>query len=154
LIKPRPANLGFSRSRQGNLPLSLGHHLYSCNRCNTAKLTAILIDPCQEGFSSHLRVKPNGEIEWLTVEGEKIVRKLKLDSPGPTRFRRWLLEFHCAALAKPDGDMARQLRYLMSYPDDLPDLSCMRPPGGNTKPEGITRSHFERRKRKELPEIY
>jgi hypothetical protein len=26
LINPRPANLGFSRSRQANLPLHLGHH--------------------------------------------------------------------------------------------------------------------------------
>jgi hypothetical protein len=128
--------------------------IYSCNRCNTAKLTAILIDPCREGFSTHLRIKPSGEIEWLTVEGEKIVRKLKLDSPGRTRFRRWLLEFHRAALTKPDGDTAKLLRYLMSYPDDLPDLGSMRPPRGNTKPEGISRSHFERRKRNELPETY
>jgi hypothetical protein len=128
--------------------------IYSCNSCNTAKLTAILIDPCREGFSSQLRIRPNGEIEWLTVEGEKIVRKLKLNSPTRTRFRRWLLEFHWVALEKPDGDTAKLLRSLMSYPDDLPDLGRMRPPGGNTKPDGIARSHFERRRRNELPATY
>jgi hypothetical protein len=36
----------------------------------------------------------------------------------------------------------------------LPDLDALRPPGGNTRPEGIVDSHFERRKRGELPDTY
>ena len=42
---------------------------------------------------------------------------------------------------------------LMGYPRRLPDLSTLRP-RGNTRPEGIRQSYFERRKRGELPEVY
>ena len=43
-------------------------------------------------------------------------------------------------------------RDLLAYPDDLPDLSILRPPADNTRPEGIADSHFERRNRSELPD--
>ena len=39
---------------------------------------------------------------------------------------------------------------LTRYPDDLPDLPRLRPPGGNARPEGIGQSHFALRKRGEL----
>jgi hypothetical protein len=40
---------------------------------------------------------------------------------------------------------------LLGYPDNLPDLSRLRPPR-NTRPEGVAKSFFARRKRGELPE--
>ena len=40
---------------------------------------------------------------------------------------------------------------LMGYPDDLPNLTRLRPPGGNTRPEGIADSTYFRRKNKTLP---
>ena len=45
-------------------------------------------------------------------------------------------------------------RELMGYPVDLPDLSSLRPPAGNSRPEGIAQSHAARRERGELPDIY
>jgi len=39
-------------------------------------------------------------------------------------------------------------------PDDLPDLSRLAPPGGNSRPDGIANCHFSRRSRGELPELY
>ena len=45
-------------------------------------------------------------------------------------------------------------RQFLSDPDDLPDLSSLRPPGGNLRPEGIVDSHFELRNRGELSETY
>jgi hypothetical protein len=42
----------------------------------------------------------------------------------------------------------------MSYPDDLPNLARLRPPGGNTRPEGIAESAFARRKVKTFPGTY
>jgi hypothetical protein len=35
----------------------------------------------------------------------------------------------------------------MAYPDDLPDLRRLRPPGGNSKPEGVNQSAFALRER-------
>jgi hypothetical protein len=127
--------------------------LYSCNRCNSLKLEAVLIDPCTEAFGRHLRINSDGKINCLTDVGKKIVKKLRLDNPKATRFRRWLLEFHRAISANPDGQTARLFHHLMSYPTDLPDLAKLRPPQ-NSKPEGIARSHFARRERNELPASY
>jgi hypothetical protein len=45
-------------------------------------------------------------------------------------------------------------RELMRYPDDLPDLSRLRPPEGNSRPEGIAKSCFARRQRGELEAEY
>jgi hypothetical protein len=42
----------------------------------------------------------------------------------------------------------------MGFPDNLPDLSCLCPPGGNSRPEGLDRSHLARKKRGELPDTY
>jgi hypothetical protein len=43
---------------------------------------------------------------------------------------------------------------LMGFPDDLPDLSRLRPPGGNSRPEGIEESYFAQRQRGESPAFY
>ena len=56
------------------------------------------------------------------------------------------------ALAREHDPML--FRNLLACPDDLRDLSSLLPPGGNTRPEGIVESHFERRRRGELPETY
>jgi hypothetical protein len=42
----------------------------------------------------------------------------------------------------------------MGFPDDLPDLSRLRPPGGNSRPEGIEESYFAQRQRGESPAFY
>lgn len=127
--------------------------VYCCNRCNAVKLIATLLDPCKEAFSDHLLIQPNGRITWHTDEGKRIVKTLALDGPKHTRFRQMLSEYYRKATEKPDGETARLLRDWMAFPEDLPDLGSLRPPQ-NSKPEGITRSHFERRKRGELPDTY
>lgn len=43
---------------------------------------------------------------------------------------------------------------LLSFPDDLPDLARLRPPGGNSRPEGIRESSLAKRERGELPPNY
>ncbi len=37
------------------------------------------------------------------------------------------------------------------WPDELPDLAALRPPGGNALPAGVATSHHARRLRGELP---
>jgi hypothetical protein len=55
---------------------------------------------------------------------------------------------------KRQRDAADLLRRHLGYPANLPDLACLRPPGGNSRPEGIAGSSFERKRRGELPDIY
>lgn len=40
---------------------------------------------------------------------------------------------------------------LMGFPDDLPNLARLRPPGGNLRPEGIAKSYFVQRRDGTLP---
>ena len=42
----------------------------------------------------------------------------------------------------------------MGFPEDLPDLSELRPPDGNSRPEGVAQSYSALRERGELPETY
>jgi hypothetical protein len=145
--------LAKSTPAHAHLECEYSNLLYSCNRCNSLKSDHVVVDPCAEAFGRHLRIDSGGEIIGLTDLGKKIVKKLRLDSAKATGFRRWMLEFQRAISANPDGETARLFRQMMSYPDELPDLAKLRPPH-NSKPDGIARSHFARRRRKELPEIY
>ena len=45
-------------------------------------------------------------------------------------------------------------RRLMGFPDDLPDLKRLRPPGGNTRPEGVQASFHAQRQDGTLPTTY
>jgi hypothetical protein len=43
---------------------------------------------------------------------------------------------------------------LMGFPDDLPDLSALHPPGGNVRPGGIKNSCYAQRLAENLPKVY
>jgi hypothetical protein len=70
--------------------------------------------------------------------------KGKLPTPDPLAHL-----VHLAAGHDPD-----LFKRLLGFPAGLPELESLRPPGGNTRPDGITRSYFARRQRGELPDTY
>jgi hypothetical protein len=128
--------------------------VYACNRCNTAKSDKILIDPCLEPFSTHLRVDEEGEIEGLTVEGRRIVNTLGLDLIGPTEQRKEKIIIFRLYAQFPDNEQVRTLfRNAFGFPEDLPDLA-EHSRTKNTKPEGVKQSYFRQRESKTLPETY
>lgn len=45
-------------------------------------------------------------------------------------------------------------RQLLAYPEDLPDLTRLRPPDGNIRPEGVKESCLEQKRLGTLPETY
>ncbi len=142
-----------AKSLREELVCEYTNMLYCCNRCNSLKRTDELLDPCREALGAHVRVAGDGELTWRTTGGEAIVRKLDLNDPELKRFRRELIALVAVALKEPDGNTAAAIRGFMGYPLNLPDLSRSHAPK-NFKPEGIRKSHFERRKRGELPETY
>jgi hypothetical protein len=128
--------------------------VYACTACNSSKQATALPDPCAECFAAHLRVREDGAVEGLTPAGQRMVAVLNLNRSRAREFRYRLLETlrliqQAASAAPPE-----LLRRWLGYPDDLPDLALLRPPRGNTRPDGIDRSHFRRRQRGELPETY
>ncbi len=124
------------------------HLLYACASCNSAKWDREIPDPIPSLLSRSVRVRPDGVLEPVTPAASAIVWQLGLNLPRMVTYRAmWIDVIRLAEEHNP-----KLFRQLMAYPDDLPDLSTLRPPGGNIRPEGITESHFERRKRGELPD--
>ena len=123
--------------------------VYTCAGCNGVKGDLQPPDPCAVGFGRCVSVNQDGSIKALNEEGVLLIETLNLDDEDCRRYRRLMLE-----IIQLCGSRNRRLfRKLLGYPDNLPDLSGLRPPS-NTRPEGVARSFFAKRKRGELPETY
>jgi hypothetical protein len=140
--------------------LAVAHHpgrandydnlLYSCVTCNAAKRDRSVPDPLTVLTSPAVRVDEDGTIQADEPEAARLIELLGLDSDQSTEFR--MLWLGIVALAgRHDPALYRRL---LGYPADLPDLARLRPPGGNSKPEGVEQSHFARRQNGTLPETY
>jgi hypothetical protein len=130
--------------------------VYSCTRCNSRKMERMLaLDPALIALGDHLHVGDDGEIEDLTSDGWEWIRIFNLNVVPSREIRRDVLLMLEAKRDLPDhpGVHALFLRRF-GYPDDLPDLKKLKPPSGNSRPEGIENSHHSRRMRGELPEVY
>lgn len=126
--------------------------LYACNRCNSWKQIAVLLDPTREPLGEHVRIDQDGIIVPLTENGWRLIRILHLDGEDATRWRRKLLELLRRALAKSPVNMA-VLQQWFGFPEELPDLAALRPAGGNTRPTGIISCYHEQRRRGVLPVV-
>jgi hypothetical protein len=129
--------------------------VYACGMCNACKKDfPEALDFGTVALAEHLEAQPDGTIRALSPWGEALIDVCALNRSDLVAFRRdlrMLLEL----LAKRRGEAAARLRKrYFGYPDDLPDLGTLRPPGGNSRPEGITACCFERRQRGELPDSY
>ena len=124
--------------------------LYTCRTCNSAKSGQVVPDPCEVAFGECVKVHADGTIRALNEEGEILIAALRLDGKKATNFRRLIIDtLHSLAVHNETQLYIRWMR----YPDNLPDLSKLKPPG-NTKPEGVNASYYARRIRGELPETY
>lgn len=121
--------------------------LYSCACCNAGKGEQVVPDPTVVMLAEQLVVHEDGAITGLTNDADRLIRMLDLDDEEYRRWRRtWIRILELAERFDPP-----LFRQLMGFPEDLPDLSRLRPPGGNSRPAGIGESYFEQRKRGTLP---
>jgi hypothetical protein len=141
---------------QAHAPHRVGAYanlVYACLSCNSAKRDQRLPDPCTVGYASLLRVRGGGDVEGLSPAGAEMIAALGLNRPHLREYRHRILGLLQRFRQTTRGQQADLPRWF-GYPDDLPELAALRPPGGNDHPEGIAQSHFERRQRGELPETY
>lgn len=104
--------------------------LYCCSSCNLRKLDANVADPCHTLLRSTVTVQPDGSIRGETPEAIATIDHLGLNDQHYIGFRRvWMRIVEIVAASRPQS-----LAEILGYPDDLPDLSKLRPPGGNAKP--------------------
>jgi len=122
----------------------------ACQCCNRQKSSHRLADPCRVAYGSCLRVEPNGEVKWLNAHGKRLVNTIRLNHERYVQERRKMLRVLQMAACR-DRDLFERL---MGYPADLPDLSRLRPPGGNRRPEGVEDSVHSRRVRGDLSRTY
>jgi hypothetical protein len=124
--------------------------VYSCASCNAAKGSQQVPDPGQVLVGADVRIDEDGKIEAGTPEARRLIRVLGLDDPEYTEFR--LLWIGIVSLAT--GNAPDLYRRLMGFPENLPDLSRLRPPGGNARPAGVANSYLAQRRSGVLPETY
>ena len=128
---------------------------YVCCRCNSVKQDNRLpADPCDEGWGNHLVVAADGTVRAITVVGEQTIETCRLNRPALVLARRRMLAMLQALAASETEDARSLLREYLAFPANLPALSQLQPPRGNSRPEGIAASHGEQKKRGELPETY
>jgi hypothetical protein len=127
--------------------------VYACLTCNSTRQDQRLPDPCAVGYAALLCVREGGDLEGLTLAGVEMIARLGLNHPRLREFRHRMLGL-LQRIQRTTGGEQADLRRWFGYPDDLPDLASLRPPEGNHRPGGLAQSHFERRKRGELPETY
>ena len=124
--------------------------LYTCHTCNSTKREKLVPDPCKVAFGECVEVHEDGTIEALNENGKTLIAALRLNREKATNFRRLIIDVLRSFVTHNETQLYIQW---MCYPDNLPDLSRLKPPG-NSKPEGISDSCYARRMRGELPEIY
>jgi hypothetical protein len=123
--------------------------LYICHTCNLIKNDRTVPDPCRITLGHCLKIHEDGTIAALNENGKVLIEQLRLDNADYTKFRSLIIAILRSSVL---NDRQTYIR-LMCYPDNLPDLRRLRPPG-NTKPEGIDGSFYVRRSLGELPEVY
>lgn len=129
--------------------------LYTCCRCNASKrdLTDIL-NPAEAPLAEHLEIARDGTILGLSGDGRDLIGVCQLDRPKLTEFRRGIFDVLWMLNDADDAARGSILRRYFGFPSNLPRLSTLRPPQGNSRPNGIGNSYYERRKRGELPDAY
>jgi hypothetical protein len=106
--------------------------LYACTRCNSARQDVEIIDPTAVPFGEHLRVRADGTIRALTREGQDLIDLLHLDKPPAVEVRQYYLEILRPKKRQPgDAKIHHVFVQAFMYPEDMPDLTKLKPPQGN-----------------------
>ncbi|MDB5387806.1 MAG: hypothetical protein JWM11_3452 [Planctomycetaceae bacterium] len=124
--------------------------LYSCQACNLLKGSQAVPDPLTVFTAVAVVVQKTGRILGKTADARRLIEILQLNSPGFRKRRRLMIEI-LATAAKANPALCREL---LAFPEDLPDLARLKPPGGNTRPSGIKKTYFVLRRAGRLPETY
>jgi hypothetical protein len=131
-------------------PSEYDNLLYTCATCNATKRALEIPDPLTVLIQANVRVSEDGRIHTASPEAACLIEILALDSDEAVEFRMtWIGIIALSAVA----DLALY-RKLMGFPNDLPDLKRLRPPGGNKRPEGLPVSYHAQRQRSALPDTY
>ncbi len=130
--------------------------VYACSRCNARKQDCTLADPTEVGLGTCVSIDPaTGVARPLNDDGEELIERLHLNEDELVATRLEILSLIPLKAEFPDHPVVHRL-YMstFAYPDDLPDLESLRPPGGNRPKAGRSPSHYKRRQMGRLAAAY
>jgi hypothetical protein len=107
--------------------------VYACSSCNSYKRNQLTPDPLRVLLRSSILCADTGELLPRTKDSARLIDQLNLNDVRSIEYRRLWIEIIRVAVIH---DMALY-ESLMRRPNDLPRLEFLRPPKGNTRPNGI-----------------
>lgn len=115
--------------------LDYNNLVYACQRCNGTKSCRTIPDPFKLLTSERLFCDYDGHLRTDDPNVEKLIEYLDLNSPRMIRWRwQWIEVIKLAKSRKK-----KLYDSLMSLPNDLPDLSRLKPVA-NSREKGISES--------------
>jgi len=139
-----------SQDEASELECEYDNLVFACQFCNQQKLSNRVPDPRRVAYGDCLRVESNGTVTALNRHGRKLLSVIRLNHRRFVEERlKTMRLLRILAIHAP-----AEFQRLMGFPADLPDLSTLKPPEGNRRPEGISQSCFAQRMRGELPTMY
>ncbi len=139
-----------SQDEDPRLVCDYNNLVFACQFCNQQKLANRVPDPCRVAYGNCLHVESDGKVMPLNRHGERLVNVIRLNHPRFVEERLKTMRLLTILAEHAPVEFQR----LMGFPSDLPDLSSLKPPQGNRRPEGISESYFERKNRGDLPSVY
>jgi len=138
------------QSQRPDLSTDYANLVYACRRCNAVKGSAEVADPFSVMTGMRIRLMPDGRLLGIEDVAVRLILQLDLNSPRLVQWRT--LWMRIAELARErDRGIFRRMK---GFPVHLPNLRRRRPPGGNTRPEGLDGSWAALAERGELPDHY
>lgn len=110
--------------------------IYSCRRCNSVKGNHEIGDPFYLLTREHVTLRPDFTLQTIDSDVWRLIQILDLNSGRMLLWR--MTRMRLIDLAKEnDVDL---FHLLAGPPSDLPNLRILKPPEGNSIPEGIEES--------------
>ena len=129
--------------------------VYACTRCNSVRREMRLLNPVEVAFGDHLRLGDDGLLIGVTVDGQYLIKLLRLNEGLALSVRRkYLRLLSLSEKYLADAVIAAIILEEFGFPDDMPDLRTKRPPGGNSRPGSEQSCYFARRESGSLPATY
>ena len=143
------------RAKAQNHVVDYDNLFYACCRCNAAKrdLEGIL-NPAEVPLADHLLVSSEGTITGLTEAGLELIRVCQLDRDRLVEFRRGVFQLLQLIQSGEDSRRPGFLARYFGFPTNLPRLASLRPPQGNSRPNGIALRWHELQSAGRLPDVY
>jgi HNH endonuclease len=143
------------QSEDASLVCEYTNLIYACTRCNSNRRDLSLLNPTEAAFGEHIRPGENGVLIGLTAEGQDLIDILHLNENPSLKVRqKYLWLFSLKETYPADAGIEKQFLEAFGFPDDMPDLRTMRPPGGNSRPGSETTCYFALRQAGSLPATY